>query len=325
MSRHMRWLLGVVAGYAVFAALYLPVYRWMYIADAACDQPCQDLGDEVVASVTDPIERKIHKAKCEPLSLKLELLEPKIRASWKAPLWYRVTMKNVSCRGLGTFNGRAFTDGIPSSRRSDYDIVQDTSGNDGGFWKEFAGDGAQWKLRDAAQIKNTPIERIIPYIGDLEASKRMGREFGMNEYGRFDLQPGQEVQTASPKLLPRRDRTGHEHALYGGVPAIQKAARKFLFPENPGYQTPPAGGYLYTFLLHPRKGRFRIVYENGALHAYPKPRFSHEQLRWASYPLLPLRAVGFLFDVDFMPNWSGRPFYYRVTAASNWVDFEATP
>ena len=321
----MRWLLAAVLGYSTFAAVYLPIYRRMYMADAACDQPCRDLGDEVVAQVTGQVERKIYKAKCEPLSLKLELLEPKVRASWKTPLWYRVTMTNVSCRGLGTFRAEEFLGGSSSFPSVGYDIVRDTDEYGGVIRMEFAGDGDAWEARDDAQVKNTPIERIIPYKEDYEAFKRMKSEFGMLNDSWFDLQPGQQVQTASPMLFPHRYIVGHEHALNSGVPAIAELARKKVFPKNPGYQKPPPGGYRNLFLLHPRKGRFRVVYQNGSLHTYPKPRFSHSQLQWASYPLLPLKTVEFLFDVDFQPTWRGRPFYYRVTAASNWVDFEATP
>lgn len=321
----MRWLLAAVLGYSTFAAVYLPIYRRMYMADAACDQPCRDLGDEVVAQVTGQVERKIYKAKCEPLSLKLELLEPKVRASWKTPLWYRVTVKNLSCRGLGSFHGGAFLNGTANSPPAGYDVVRDTDVFGGGIWDEFAADGDQWNERDEAQVKNTPIERIIPYLKDFGASKRMRRELGMNDNYWFDLLPGQQVQTASPKLLPRRYIVGHEHALNSGVPAIVKAARKMVFPDNPGYQNPPAGGYLYQFLLHPRKGRFRVVLQKGALTAYRIPRFSDSQLRWASYPLLPVKAFEFIFDVEFIPTWNDRASSYRVTAASNWVDFEATP
>lgn len=321
----MRLLLAVVVGYAAFAAAYLPAYRWMYMAEAACDQPCRDFGHEEVARVEGALIPRIYKPKCEPLSLKLELREPKIRASWKAPLWYRLTMKNTSCRGLGSFDGDAFLEGMPSSPPAGYDVVRDTDGYRGGFWMESDIKDAGWDERNGAEVKKTPIERIIPYIGDFDAYKRMKREFGMDEYVKFDLRPGQQVQTASPKLLPRRYLPGLEHAFKTGNPTVMETARKSLYPENPGYQTPPAGGYLNYFMLLPGRGRFRVVYQNGALHAYPIPRFTYAQLRWASYPLLPLRAVEFLFDVDFMPSWSGRPFYFRVTAASNWVEFEATP
>lgn len=325
MSRRMRWLLAVVFGYAAFAAVYLSIYRRMYVADASCDQPCQDLGNELAAQFDGPVKKMIYKPKCEPLSLKLELLEPKVRASWKTPLWYRVTMKNKSCQMLSRFHGGAFLDGNPTSPPAGYDIARDTDVFGGGIWTEFAADGAYWNERDAAQVKHTPIERIIPYLGDPEASERMDREFDMDDYYGFDLLPGQQVKTASPKLLPRKWLPGIEHGLNSGIPAMAEIARKALYPDNPGYQTPPAGGYLYRFLLHPRKGRFRIVIQKGALSAYRIPRYSDSQLRWASYPLFPVKAIEFLFDVELIPTRSGRASYYRVTAASNWVDFEATP
>lgn len=326
MSRHMRWLLAVVVGYAVFAAAYLPVYRHMYMAEASCDEPCNDFSGEEAARVAEAAgDRKIYTVKCEPLSLKLELLEPKVRASWQTPLWYRLTMKNASCRGIGPFQGEAFLDGIPSSRPAGFDVIRATSQYDGRFWDEFAGDGDVWNERDSAKVKGTPIADIIPYLGDPAAFKRMRRELGMDEYAWFDLLPGQQVQTATPILLPRRWRPGLDHGLYSGIPGMAKIARAALYPENPGYQAPPAGGYLYRFLLHPRKGRFRVVYQNGSLHAYPMPRFTHAQLQWASYPLLPVRAFEFLFEKKVMPTWEGRAFHFQVTAASNWVDFEATP
>ena len=188
----------VSAGLA--GALY-GTYRYLrYIP--SCSQPCKDLGMEL-----DPKESKprdpVYRPKCNPLELRLELAKNEMKTNTPNALWYKLTLKNVSCLRLGNLEGAAF---LTNERWGYYGVRY-------GYWIKFldakgvdssapAKDGSSdFFMEDNDRDQFT---KVIPYEDDRSGDGAILRnpDFGLDENWEFHLDPGKSITTLGSKYGP---------------------------------------------------------------------------------------------------------------------------
>ncbi len=322
-----------VLGLAALAAVVFAA-RWALNYRAPCSQPCRDLGiyppKPYSIDYSDPAQPWLKPAsiqarmkvpeppcpapKCAPLKLDLELFKPEAKVNRRYTLWYRVSMKNVSCVKLGFLGGDFFMG--PGDRNRNYHAasgfkikVRDPHGN------EVPDSGAPRPFSTAPE-DNTEYGDVIPYDHDPAVGLKLAKDIPMDSDWDFYLNPGQSIATLSSRLHPTRmELVGmiDEYGRPGSGPLYVDVDLKGAPKPPPGFRI------LEQFIFKkPGKHTIQVTMENARLPATPS--FPYEGPVPA--PLCRfMRFAGFIGEYDCSPA-SRDTRKYHVRAESQTLEFE---
>lgn len=286
-----------------------------------CDQPCKELGTEVIGN--DLIGRPVYRAACQPIALTLELSpEPKVRVNTTYTFWYRITLKNTCCARINvlydSFRGEISATG---SHKRGEGVNFHVWGPDG---KEIAPDFDRNFLPDE-------FYPVIPYHIDPTHDSRY-------KPGSFqvELPPGAQIVTSPAIFAPRypegifgelRDIHRRGGAISRSYLAQVEADRQRYYDEEfrkhkpPRPPKPPPGFRVmwghYRFMA-PGRYKVQVVYDKVIDAHEPRPL-------WAALPPWARRVFeggGFVLGIRLDPGNQNQARDYRVHAESSVIEFE---
>lgn len=223
--------------------------RRYFAAPLACDQPCKNGVD------------------CEPLSLNVEIKPKRVKAGAPHSLWYRVELKNRSCRRLGVLNAQAFVDSKTLFWKSG-GLWVTVTGPDGRELKQLPlprpDGGARWDFGSAQGQKIFPGGVIHPYRKDDAAYQQALRSGKLDGNWFLELDPGEAFATIPSKLHPYRI-VATSSSRGGGF------GHGFAWvdvDDAPPFPSPPQGFQIFDRYAFNRPGRYSIKFGYDAEPAF---------------------------------------------------------
>lgn len=321
---------------ALAAASYAAFWALNY--QAPCAQPCRDLGvyplepsttdhsdptnsflnpANIQARENNKVEKPNPPPKCSPLKLDLELFKPETKANKRYTLWYRVTMKNISCLKLGNLDG-LFFDGTmvpqrPYHTASGFKIkIWDSLG------REVRDLGIPSSFSTAPENK-TEYGDVIPYDNNPGVALKLAEDLGMTPNLSFDLAPGQSITTFPSRLFPTRMELVGMIDEYGR-PGSGPQYRIIDLKDAP--KPPPGFRILEQFVFgKPGKYRIQVIMEDANLPAKPLYPYA-ERVPWQLGRIM--RFLGMVGGYDLEPV-SRDTRQYHVLVESQTLEFEVKP
>lgn len=286
-----------------------------------CDQPCL---------VTDPA--------CKPLQLNLELKDVHARVRKMPRIWYRASVKNVTCGkceiGADFFHLGEYSDIHQADKEDFYFRITDESGkelttpngsiyNDGSigvygttisasafsaiYADERNGGPREFeKLSENNKAPEGDFEGIEPYIVDETAYPEMFAK--MDKAHNIELEPKEQLVAQPTKYWPNRMQMFEvqtKHYVGTGSAKVGVKLNHRIAPE------PPAGFRLLERLIFLRPGRYRIQL------AYNGRPFAGGHYRFETLPKPIVRLLSRAYA------WLGLPEHYL---SRNWnIHAESPP
>lgn len=257
LAEQKRTALVLLIAALCLAVVHESLKRYL-AAQPPCDQPCPSGLD------------------CAPLSLSAEIKPRRIKAGTPYALWYRVELKNRSCRRLAMLPVSAFIDS------------QELLGNSRGLWisvtapdgrelermpKPQADGGVAWDYGSEKGRKISTGGTIHPYRADRTAYER-ARRSGKLESGEYlVLDPGDSFASIPSKLNPYRivaTSMSKDGAFADGISWIDAA-------DAPSFPEPPEGFQSFDRYTFQRPGRYSLNFGYVA-----KPSFEIVHPHWDS-------------------------------------------
>jgi len=305
MSLRRRVLIALGILFAAQFPISVFVVRWA-LTTRACSMPCQDLGLDVEIPSSEPV-LSVHKPRCQPLQLKLELHEPKARMNSRYSLWYRVTMRNASCYVIDgifahDFRDTAETAAMGASTNWGHGLSIHVQGPDG----------------NKIEPKRYTDRTEFLYYRDEKADQELAKKFGLTDSPIFDLSPGESITTVPSVLRPLNmvERVDWKTGNHGEnlVPA----------PVPPDAEKPPPGGYrILDDRVFTQPGEYTIQAEfDWKISAKPIFPYAKKIPGWLYLGIGTLKFCG----MDFYPDDEKRADRkYNVRVKSEKLRFKVDP
>lgn len=289
-------LLILGAGMRLFLGFYMNL-------PAVCDQPCR---------MTDPT--------CSPLELSLELKDARARVKKMPRIWYRSSVKNVSCGSCrigADFFHLGESVGISQANKEDfYFRVTDTSGNELDIpTGSLFNDGSFGVYRTTVPASSfsaifvdghNEVAGVEPYAVDESVDSDIFNR--SDKSNRLELESGGRLDSQPMKYWPNRVQAIETATReYAGIGSARVAVQlnKRIAPE------PPPGFRLLDRLVFLRAGRYRIQL------AYNGKPFGRGHYRFEALPRPVAARLSWAYD------WLGLPERY---SARDWdIHAESTP
>lgn len=294
-----------------------------------CSQPCREL--KIISSTVGKGKELINHPSCLPVELQLELYKNEARARKDYTLWYRLSLKNISCAA-------AFID--PKSFIKDIQI-SDAWSRKGVYFQIWDPDGSE--IKPSANVHfSKDYYPLIPYVVDENAYPDVLRNIQEQclaekerifdtdvvpsgqrcENEHFALASGQSIQTTPSKLQPReyswlRSDVAPESKLEARLNQLEDLRiKKALKQFNP--PMPPPSYRVLDFYQFKKEGIYsiRAVWDQ-EIHARPM---------YPLYERLPQSVKNILINFERMsgirlvPGLDGE--VYDVRAESRIIQFK---
>ncbi|MEK6536699.1 MAG: hypothetical protein AABZ63_04370 [Actinomycetota bacterium] len=321
MKKRYKIAAGVIGGLILGLTAAILAARWAIAYKEPCAKACQDLGAVVAQAPKDPRDKPVYRPTCQPLELKLELFRAEAKTNTRHTLWYRATLRNVSCLMIGGL----FADDFVERRTSFCGSHLDCPGLSLMAWGP---DGRELEALGPATSSNifrnnsTEYGEVIPYQSDYDAYKqaRKGLPFTY-ESDLFALYPDQSFTTVPSILEPYTLEDLDVVTQRGrGTMVVRRPAR---FTGEPAPAPPPGFRILDQFVFKtPGVYRIRAVYGGtiSAIHLYPYEEHVPDWLAWV------MRQLRDVFGLDTFPpkEKNGRWGKYISRTVSPAVEFTVT-
>ena len=309
--------------------------RWAVHYKAPCSQPCQDLGPvpkedripdlDFKQPFDSPANKRVFqlrelpppKLKCDPLKLDLELAKPETRVGKRYTLWYKISLKNVSCYEFHikatSFAGTLDRSMLPHEFR-----IWDPAGN---------------KVENR-RFSGGPTEygAVLPYRDDWAAWRRLRAdpELETDENGYIKFKPGKTITTSSPILDPQIagpyiDVVTHEggETQIGTAPTYKKVTLKDAPPPPPGFSI------LDEFEFEkPGIYSIQVVFDHPHLSAKPVYPYADRTRRHIPGFVFTLLSFSRIFGIELHDQLYPRERHgsdYHIRAESKILSFEVKP
>lgn len=267
-------LFGGGLALAVYTMASISIDYWASAPEVECDQPCKDLGREVLVP-GDTRGAPTYRPVCQPLKLGLELSRKTARRNSRYSTWYRASLANQSCYRLEGIEASSLIYSLDEFRQVSF-------GEDGFSIRAKGPDG-------------TPVPQ-----GGFSPSKAYHYLYHADRKGlegfraRFrnsiaDLSPGEELPSVSSEAFPVIEEI---------IVDVESArAKTILRPISlpKGAESPPEGfRILDSHIFHQAGGhRLQAVFR-GEIYAAPPPMRRGRIPKWVLLPASQLRKFGLI-------------------------------
>lgn len=242
--KQKSFVVGIGMAAVLLLGSALGLSRWALLYRAPCDQPCRDLGHDPVPG-RGPRDVRVCAPKCAPLKLDLELAEPTARSGKLYTLWYKITLKNVSCHELSGINAEAFFTARTIHGIGLYLQVRDPDG------KEVVPESSSGVAFQGEYGK------VYPYSIEHGAFSRFQStsDLQMDDDGFVTMKPGATLVTAPSVVDPRKDGPISDGVRGNTINSAGTIERVNL----EGIPPPPAGFRILDDYVFKKPGRYTIA------------------------------------------------------------------